>query len=130
MNSWQFDQIKSRSLWVSKVKLTGKWYAGPIINGPHFTAGEIIINCMKIRSSGRKNKEIFLFQILVAWAVGAYRLVVLQVRWAQDLNLIVQEPDISHRFMQHRCCICLHMIIFISIPHNHQTLTQILSIIN
>lgn len=86
----------------------------------YYTSGEIYNKLHENGSSGRKNKG-KMFPIFGCMSSSAYRLVVLQVRRAQDLNLIVQEPDISHRFMQHWCCICLHMIIFISIPHNQLT---------
>jgi len=42
--------------------------------------------------------------LLVVWGRQA-----LQVRRAQDLNLVMKKSYISHGLVKHRCCICLHM---------------------
>lgn len=52
--------------------------------------------------------------------VGTYRYCrqALQVRRAQNLNLVVQEPDVSHRFVKHWCSICLQQEPNFQFPEN------------
>lgn len=122
---WTVDNLTKSSHHHCKwVKWKTHW---EMISGTHnkwstfyYASGEIYNQLHENGSSGSKNKG-KMFPNFGCMSSSAYMLVVLQVRRAQNLNLIVQEPDISHRFMQHWCCICLHMIIFISIPHNQLT---------
>jgi hypothetical protein len=56
------------------------------------------------------------YKQVVGWGGGQ----AVKVRGAQDLNLVVKKPDISHRFVKHRRRICLHHFNFRVSTSKHQ----------